>query len=69
MEWGACGRLKGEGTHVFLCLTHVVQQKPIQYYKAIILQLKINLKNCIDLRASLVAHMVENLPAVQETQV
>ena len=68
-KWGAWGKLKGEGTHVFLCLTHVVRQKPIQYYKAIILQLKINLKNCIDLGASLVAHMVENLPVVQETRV
>ena len=39
------GRFKGEGTYVYLWLTHVdVQQKSNQYCKAIILQLKINLK-------------------------
>ena len=44
--WEMGGRLKREGTYVFLWLVHVdVWQKPIQYCKAIILQLKINFKN------------------------
>ena len=35
--------MKKEGTHVSLWLTHVdVWQKPTQYYKTIILQLKIS---------------------------
>ena len=39
------GRLKREGIYVSIQLIHVVvQQKLIQYCKAIILQLKINLK-------------------------
>ena len=42
--WEMGGRLKREGTYLFLWLVHVdVWQKPIQYCKAIILQLKINL--------------------------
>ena len=37
------GRFKREGTYVYLWLIHVdVWQKPTQYFKAIILQLKIN---------------------------
>ena len=37
------GRFKREGTYVYLRLIHVdVLQKSTQYYKAIILQLKIN---------------------------
>ena len=37
------GRFKKEGTYVYLWLIHVdVCQKPIQYCKEIILQLKIN---------------------------
>ena len=37
------GRFKREGTYVYLWLIHVdVWQKPTQYCKAIILQLKIN---------------------------
>ena len=37
------GRLKREGTYVYLWLVHAdVWQKPTQYCKAIILQLKIN---------------------------
>jgi len=37
------GRFKREGTYVYLWLIHVdVWQKPIQYCKEIILQLKIN---------------------------
>ena len=37
------GRLKVEGTYIYLWLIHVdVWQKPTQYCKAIILQLKIN---------------------------
>ena len=35
------GKLKREGMYVYLRLTHgVVQQKPTQHWKAIILQLK-----------------------------
>ena len=38
-----CGGVRREGTHVYLWLIHVdVWQKPTQYCKAIILQLKIN---------------------------
>ena len=42
MRWGENGgRFKREGTYVHLGLIHiVVWQKPIQYCKAIILQLK-----------------------------
>ena len=37
------GRLKKKGAHVYLWLIHVeIWQKPTQYFKAIILQLKIN---------------------------
>ena len=37
------GRFKREGTYVYLWLVHVdVWQKPIQYYKAVVVQLKIN---------------------------
>ena len=40
------GRFKREGTYAYLQLIHVdVWQKPTQYCNAIILQLKINLKN------------------------
>ena len=43
MEREVGGRFKREGTYVHLWLIHVdVWQKPIQYCKAIILQLKIN---------------------------
>ena len=48
MEWGrrVGGRFKTEGIYVCLWLIHiVVWQKPTQHCKAIILQLKINLKN------------------------
>ena len=42
---GVGGRFKREGIYVYLWLIHIVlQQKPIQHCKAIILQLKINLK-------------------------
>ena len=43
------GRVKREGTYVYLWLLHVnIWQKPTQYCKAIILQLKINkLKNTV----------------------
>ena len=40
------GRFKRKGTYVYLWLIHVdVWQKPTEYCKEIILQLKINLKN------------------------
>ena len=43
MAWKAGGRFKREETYVYLWLIHGdVWQKPIQYYKVIILQLKIN---------------------------
>ena len=41
------GRLKRRGTYVYLCLIDVVWQKPTQHCKAIILQLKLNLKKQI----------------------
>ena len=42
---GVKGRLRRDGTYVYLCLIHgVIQQKLTQHCKAIILQLKINLK-------------------------
>ena len=43
MGWEVRGRFKREGPYVYLWLIHInVQQKPTQYCKAIILQLKIN---------------------------
>ena len=43
MGWGVGGSFKREGTYVYLWLIHVdVWQKPTQYCKASILQLKIN---------------------------
>ena len=43
MEWEVGGRFKREGAYVYLRLIYVnVQQKPVQYCKAINLQLKIN---------------------------
>ena len=42
---GMGGRLRREGTYIYLWLIHVVMwQRPIQYHKAIILQLNINFK-------------------------
>ena len=42
MGWGRRGRFRREGMYVCLWLIHTVAwQEPIQYYKAIILQLKI----------------------------
>ena len=41
MGWEVEGRFKGEGTYVYLWLINVDRwQKPIQYCKAIILQIK-----------------------------
>ena len=43
MGWEMGGRFKKERTYVYLWLIHVdVWQKPTQYFKAIIFQLKIN---------------------------
>ena len=43
MGWEAGRRFRRKGTYVYLWLIHAdVWQKPTQYYKAIILQLKIN---------------------------
>ena len=45
--WGgvaAGGRLKTEGIYIYLWLMHVVVGQPTQHCKAIILQLKVNLK-------------------------
>ena len=53
MEWKVGGRFKREGTCVYLRLIHVdVWQKPIQYCKAIILQLKKKEKLIIEGRES-----------------
>ena len=48
-SWGGGGRFKREGTYVYLRLIRVdVWQKPTQYCKAIILQLKITKrKSCL----------------------
>ena len=43
MGWEVEGRLRREGTYVYLWLIHAnIWQKPTHYCKAIILQLKIN---------------------------
>ena len=48
MGWEVGGRFKREGTCVYLWLIHAdVWQKPTQYCKAIILQLKINQFNSV----------------------
>ena len=45
LDEGVKGRLKRERIYVYLRLIHIViWQKPIQYYKAIILQLQTNFK-------------------------
>ena len=45
MEWEMGGIFKREGTYVYLRMIHVdLWQKATQYYKAIILQLKIKFK-------------------------
>ena len=44
MGWDVGGRFKREGTYVYLWLIHVgAWQKPTQYCKAIILQLKMDI--------------------------
>ena len=49
MGWKVGGRFRRKGTCVYLWLIHTdVWQKPTQYCKTIILQLKINLKNKIN---------------------
>ena len=51
MQWEVGGRLKRERTYAYLWLIHVdIQQKSTQYFKAIIIQLKINfnLKKCTE---------------------
>ena len=43
MGWEMEGRLRREGTYVYLWLIHDdVREKPTQYCKVIILQLKVN---------------------------
>ena len=57
MGWEVGGRLKREGTYVNLWLIHVdVWQKPTQYGKVIILQLK--LKNKIFLKTKNVRYRI-----------
>ena len=52
MGWEVGGRFKREGTYIYPWPIHVdVWQKPTQYCKAIILQLKINFKNNLYHRA------------------
>ena len=49
MGWRVRARFKREGTYVYLWLLHiVVWQKPTQYCKAIILQLKIDVKKTVE---------------------
>ena len=51
MGWEVGGRVKRKGMYVYLWLIHVdVWQKPAQYYKAIILQLKIKFEKKKDER-------------------
>ena len=51
MGWEVGGRVKREVIYAYLWLNYVdVWQKPIQYYKAIILQLKIKFKKRKDER-------------------
>jgi len=53
MEREVRGRIRREGTYIYLTLIHVaVWQKPIQYCKAIILQLKKKEKLIIEGRES-----------------
>ena len=49
MGWEVGKRFRMEGTYVYLSMIHInVWQKPTQYCKAIILQLKINkIKNIL----------------------
>ena len=55
MGWEVGGSLTREGTYVYLWLIHVdVWQKPTQYYKPIILQLKIFFKK---LKEKIVVHI------------
>ena len=53
------GRFKREGTYVYSWLIHVdIWQKPTQYYKAIILQLKIKLNVKIQITQSKTGHKI-----------
>lgn len=69
------GRLKREGLCVCMLLIHVVvQQKPIQYYTAVILQLKHKFKNKKKTSESLptllgTVHAVATAPGLQAAQV
>ena len=59
-EVGAGGRLKREGTYVYLWLIHIVlRQKPTQYCKATTFQLKISLKN-LNLYMSIQSSIIHN---------
>ena len=62
------GRLKREGTYVYLWLIHtVVWQKPTQYCKAIILQLKTKFKKSSPIsRSSGEIHSAEAVNSVTE---
>ena len=63
MGWEVRGTFKREGTYVYLWLILVdVWQKPTQYCKAIIFQLKIN-KTC------LLAQPVKKPPSKQKMQI
>ena len=60
---GMGGKVKREGTYVYLWLIHVgVWQKAIQQYKAITLQLKINFKNYICKKEFPICLRLNNIP-------
>ena len=62
------GRLKREGIYLYLQLIHIaVQQKLTQHCKAIILQLKINLKINKKLKNT-GTHVNTDVPQIQETK-
>ena len=61
MGWEVGGRYKREGTYVCLRLIHAeVWQKPTQYCKAIILQLKIDLKKLVYLHTHVHSGSIHN---------
>ena len=61
MGWEVEGRFKREGTYVCLRLIHAeVWQKPTQYCKAIILQLKIDFKKLVYLHTHVHSSSIHN---------
>ena len=62
MRWEVGGRFKREGTYVYLWLIYVdVWQKPIQYWKVIILQLKIFFEKRVLFKGVCLVHFSHSL--------